>query len=114
MDSSNWFVYVLAERGGRRTYVGATVDPDRRLRQHNGQLAGGARATRGRAWDRVALVAGFAKRQALSFEWHLKHQSRRHRGSPLQRRLAALSKLLGEPRFSHFRRVIHASSQRTS
>lgn len=52
-----WFVYVLVSRAGR-TYVGIARDVARRLRQHNGELAGGARATRpGRPW-RVAQVAG--------------------------------------------------------
>ena len=52
-----WFVYVLVSRAGR-TYVGIATDVRRRLRQHNGELAGGARATRpGRPWT-VAQVAG--------------------------------------------------------
>lgn len=52
-----WFVYVLVSRVGR-TYVGIARDVDRRLRQHNGELAGGARSTRpGRPW-RVAQRVG--------------------------------------------------------
>ncbi len=52
-----WFVYVLVSRAGR-TYVGVAKDVDRRLRQHNGELRGGARATRaGRPW-RVGQVVG--------------------------------------------------------
>ncbi len=52
-----WFVYVLLSRAGR-TYVGVTTDVGRRLRQHNGDLRGGARATRaGRPW-RMARVVG--------------------------------------------------------
>ncbi|HVK77967.1 MAG TPA: GIY-YIG nuclease family protein [Kofleriaceae bacterium] len=52
-----WFVYVLVSRAGR-TYVGVAKDVARRLRQHNGELRGGARATRaGRPW-RVGQIAG--------------------------------------------------------
>jgi putative endonuclease len=46
------FVYVLAAKnpGGRIvTYVGWTLDLERRLAEHNGKKAG-ARSTRGRAW----------------------------------------------------------------
>ena len=53
-----WLVYVLASTRSRRTYVGITVDSERRLAQHNGELPGGARATRaGRPW-RVAAEYG--------------------------------------------------------
>lgn len=53
-----WFVYVLVSRAGR-TYVGIARDVTRRLRQHNGELAGGARATRpGRPWRVAQVVAG--------------------------------------------------------
>ena len=59
-----WYCYMLESIGGGRTYVGATVNPARRLRQHNGELAGGARATKGRAWTRRFLVGGFADERA--------------------------------------------------
>lgn len=58
-----WWVYVLRARrpdGGVIHYTGATNDPDRRLRQHNGELVGGARFTRSyRPWERVALYGPF-------------------------------------------------------
>ncbi|MFT6714444.1 MAG: putative endonuclease [Planctomycetota bacterium] len=48
----DWFVYVLKSTTLSRTYVGVAVDPERRLRQHNGELVAGARSTRaGRPWE---------------------------------------------------------------
>ena len=51
----------------RRTYVGVTNDMVRRLRQHNGELAGGAKNTRvGRPWEVELWVEGFrTMREAL-------------------------------------------------
>ena len=40
-----YFVYLLKEIEGNRTYVGFTSDLQRRLRQHNGELKGGAKST---------------------------------------------------------------------
>ena len=60
---ASWYVYVLRARrpDGRVVYyTGATNDPDRRLRQHNGELVGGARFTRSyRPWERIALYGPF-------------------------------------------------------
>ena len=77
--------YLLrSEHRPGRTYIGFTVDPVYRLRQHNGEVTGGARATRPlRPWVHVAVVRGFpGAREALSFEWHWKNsqRSRRLRG----------------------------------
>jgi structure-specific endonuclease subunit SLX1 len=93
-----WFCYMLASVDGKKTYVGATVDPDRRLRQHNGELAGGAYATKGRAWKRRFLVGGFVdERAALRFEWRWKYLTRQAPGdSFLERRTHALSLLLSD------------------
>lgn len=57
-------------------YIGYTVNPLRRLRQHNGELLHGARRTsrRGRPWSLVCCVSGFVEdRAALKFEWCWQH-----------------------------------------
>ncbi|EPY19434.1 structure-specific endonuclease subunit SLX1 [Angomonas deanei] len=57
-------------------YIGYTVDPLRRLRQHNGELVNGAKRTHrhGRPWCIVCCVSGFAEdRTALKFEWTWQH-----------------------------------------
>lgn len=95
------FVYLLLSSDSA-TYVGATVDLDRRLRQHNKEIKGGAHATgmkvqKGETWIRVAHVEGFPDwTAALQFEWRWKHLTRKLSPSmkPLQRRMLALKQLL--------------------
>jgi predicted GIY-YIG superfamily endonuclease len=95
------FVYLLQSTTGN-TYVGATVDLEHRLRQHNKEIKGGAHATsmkveQGEIWTRVAHIAGFPDWQsALQFEWRWKQISRKYpvKMNPLERRLNALKDLL--------------------
>lgn len=95
------FVYLLLS-SDNSTYVGATVDLDRRLRQHNKEIKGGAYATgakvsKGETWIRVAHVEGFPDWQAaLQFEWRWKQLTRKLTISvhPLHRRMIALKQLL--------------------
>jgi len=97
----SYFVYLLESSSGS-TYVGATVDVDRRLRQHNKELAGGAHATgmkvnKGETWQRICYVSGFPTWQAaLQFEWRWKQISRKlpQNMKPSERRLDALKQLL--------------------
>jgi structure-specific endonuclease subunit SLX1 len=95
------FVYLLVSSDGA-TYVGATVDVDRRLRQHNKEISGGARATgikvaKGETWQRYCYVKGFPDWQAcLQFEWRWKQLTRKlpKTIAPLKRRMIALDELL--------------------
>lgn len=86
------------DEGRSKTYVGATVNPDRRLRQHNGEISGGARATSGRKWRRRYLIGGFSdERAALRFEWRWKYLTRHAPFATWQdRRAQALATLLAE------------------
>ena len=99
----SFFVYLLLSSPNRNaTYVGATVDLDRRLRQHNKEITGGAHATgikvaKGETWIRVAHIEGFPDWQsALQFEWRWKQLTRKITISvhPLYRRMMALKELL--------------------
>lgn len=55
-----WSVYLLYNSTINRTYIGCTTDVVRRLRQHNGEIRGGARATsRAKGWQLVAHAEGF-------------------------------------------------------
>ena len=97
----SFFVYLLLS-SDNATYVGATVDIDRRLRQHNKEISGGAFATgakvvKGETWIRVAHIEGFPDwSAALQFEWRWKQLSRKIKINmhPLQRRITALKQLL--------------------
>ena len=96
-----FFVYLLVS-SDNATYVGATVDLNRRLRQHNKEIKGGAHATgvkvaKGETWERAAHVSGFPDWQsALQFEWRWKQLSRKlsPKMFPLERRMNALKQLL--------------------
>ncbi len=60
--------------------MGYTTDLHRRLRQHNGEMAGGAKSTKGACWEYLFYLMGFPNKQtALSCEKHfhlLKTQNR--------------------------------------
>lgn len=100
-ENKNFYVYLLVS-SDNSTYIGATIDLDRRLRQHNKEIKGGAHATgmkvqKGEVWERAAHVSGFPDWQsALQFEWRWKQISRKLsiKMFPLERRLVALKKLI--------------------
>lgn len=112
-NDDEWLVYCIKFKPqAQRTYVGATNDFTRRLRQHNGQLKGGAKYTtaavkRSRSpsrhtfWQPIFVVRGFPdRRSALQFEWALKDQTMHHRSvrDLVERRRTALAHLMCKDR----------------
>lgn len=57
------------------SYVGMTNNIFKRLRQHNGEISGGAKYTSKRkGWYPVLIIDGFLDmRSAMQCEWRLKH-----------------------------------------
>ena len=104
-EGKKYYVYILESSDFKATYVGATVDLNHRLRQHNKELVGGAHATsvkvaQGYTWNRICFIQGFPDwPAALQFEWRLKQLSRKllktnKANTPIQRRIQALHQLL--------------------
>lgn len=83
------------------TYNGSTNNLVRRLRQHNGEITGGARATRGKGpWVYLAVWEGFeSKIEALSCEWRIKHPTnsrvRPSKYNGVKGRIKSLNLLIG-------------------
>lgn len=69
--------YALEHTHSRKSYTGQTNNFERRLRQHNGSLKGGARYTSSMnskgTWQPLFRVCGFQTlRAVLQFEWAMK------------------------------------------
>ena len=92
-----WVCYILqSESSPTSTYVGATVDMKRRIRQHNGEIKGGARRTRmRRPWNIFAIVSGFPdKISALQFEWRMHHPPNRKNSRGIKGRINSMNAII--------------------
>lgn len=72
----DWYCYILHSTINYNiTYNGSTNNIVRRLRQHNGELVGGANATmKNRPHKIYCLVTGLPNhKEALRCEWKIKH-----------------------------------------
>jgi putative endonuclease len=72
------FVYVLKTEnpdGRAITYVGWTLDLERRLAEHNGKRAG-AKTTRGRVWSLVYAEKHRTRKGAMRREFVLKNDQK--------------------------------------
>ena len=105
-----YICYCLLRVGGNSgplTYVGCTNNFPRRIRQHNSEIKGGAICTtracnQGAKWHPILFAKGFTdNKEALSFEWWWKFESRKISAPAQEKRLRALDVLLKKTRFSH-------------
>lgn len=69
-----FFCYILSslnEKYLNGTYIGFTDDPLHRIRQHNGEIKGGAKFTKRRKpWKLILVISNFPNKiAALKFEW---------------------------------------------
>jgi predicted GIY-YIG superfamily endonuclease len=83
-NGRNHYCYILRtnhEPDKNKTYNGYTVDPHRRIRQHNQEIKGGAKYTKkwgDKSWEMYALLKGFPDHHsALQCEWRIKHPARK-------------------------------------
>jgi predicted GIY-YIG superfamily endonuclease len=104
--------YILYNPDDSRTYNGYTTDTTRRLRQHNQELSGGAKATgrnKNRNWKYGAIITSkdpnFTKIMALQLEWNIKYPTRRvprpKEFNGIQGRMNSLPLVFQNERFSH-------------
>ena len=101
----DYIIYLLINNENNCTYVGITNNPERRLRQHNGEIKGGAKYTslkKGNGkWDFYGFILGLEKNEALSIEKKIHIYSKKCKGnSPLEKRLNCINHLLKD--YTHF------------
>lgn len=102
--NTKYYCYIIRSTNpnfSNSTYNGSTNNLVRRLRQHNGEIVGGAKATRGKGpWVFIAIWEGFqSHREALSCEWRIKHptntRKRPSRYNGVKGRIKSLGLLVG-------------------
>jgi predicted GIY-YIG superfamily endonuclease len=97
MNLSSWLCYLLRNERGH-SYVGVTKDLKNRLRQHNGEIVGGAKYTRFKGpWRPVVKISNFPdQRTAMQLEWRLHHPPGKGRGrfGGIAKRIQSLQRIL--------------------
>jgi predicted GIY-YIG superfamily endonuclease len=78
------YCYILYNDDDSRTYNGYTTNLKRRLRQHNQEISGGAKATgrnKNKNWKYGVIITSknpdFTKTIALKLEWQIRYPTRR-------------------------------------
>jgi predicted GIY-YIG superfamily endonuclease len=84
--NKKYYCYIVKQVNGNRdlTYVGYTVKPDRRIRQHNGVIQGGAVYTSSQnrgPWEFLVVMTcpSWDNIRAMQTEWLIKHPARKRK-----------------------------------
>jgi predicted GIY-YIG superfamily endonuclease len=113
------YCYILYNDFNTSTYNGYTVNLERRLRQHNCEIKGGARFTTNQVkrygpdfkWKYLTVITcddpAFTKNVALSLEWSIRYPTNRRPrprqyNSP-QGRLESLECVFSNPKFCQYK-----------
>lgn len=103
-----WVCYILKnkiEKYKNYTYNGSTNDFKRRIRQHNGEIKGGAKYTRGKGeWEPYCIISGFENKiETLQAEWKIKTVQGRRRPRKFSKpigRIKGLNEILKLDKFT--------------
>ncbi len=128
-----WSLYLLKHALSGRTYLGVTTNMERRLRQHNGLLSGGAKYTRAflgthtdagagagagegeyTPWKQAVVVSGLTRSRALSLEAQIKAASKKMKISTMRkaRTSKAPTNLRAVSRAQLVLRTVHTEERR--
>jgi len=83
--NKNHYCYILQNiENEKKIYIGYTINPSRRIRQHIQEIKGGAKYTKNtkdtKSWRMIIIIKGFPNMiNALQFEWRLKHPDNKKR-----------------------------------
>lgn len=97
----DYIIYLIVNNSNNCTYVGITNNPERRIRQHNGEIVGGAKYTKNKKnngiWSYYGFILGCEKHEALSIEKKIHIYSKKTYGkTALEKRINCINKLLLE------------------
>jgi len=105
-----------------KTYNGFTNKPERRIRQHNQEIKGGARYTKkfgNKSWEMYVLITGFPDNvNALQCEWKIKHPNNKtyyktKKYNSVAGRIVGLSEVLKQDKWTNQSTKLNADSQFT-
>lgn len=73
-----YIIYGINSSNKKKYYIGYTNNPQRRIRQHNREIVGGAKSTIGYKWKYCGIITNFRdKIEGLQIEWRLKYSTKK-------------------------------------